>query len=182
MGTVTTLPHGGEFTRADLEAMSDDGRRHELIDGTLVVTPSPTHRHQRCSLRLAVLLHDHCPHDLEVVAAPFDVALAEDTVMQPDLLVARRTDFTDKDLSGVPVLVVEILSASTRQVDLHLKRARYEAAGCPSYWVVDPEAPSIVVLEIENGRYVERAHAVGSDEIAVSLPYRLTIKPRDLVA
>jgi hypothetical protein len=40
MGTVTTLPHGGAFTRADLEAMPDDGRRHELIDGTLVVTPS----------------------------------------------------------------------------------------------------------------------------------------------
>ena len=182
MGTVTTLPHGGGFTRADLEAMSDDGRRHELIDGTLVVTPSPSHRHQRCSLRLAVLLHDHCPQDLEVVAAPFDVALTEDTVMQPDLLVARRTDFTDKDLSGVPVLVVEILSPSTRQVDLHLKRARYEAAGCPSYWVVDPEAPRIVVFEIENGRYVERTHAVGSDEIEVSLPFGLTIKPQDLVA
>jgi hypothetical protein len=70
---------------------------------------------------------------------------------------------------------------STRQVDLHLKRARYEAAGCPSYWVVDPEAPSIVVLEIEKGRYVERAHAVGSDEIDVALPYRLTLTPRDLV-
>lgn len=90
--------------------------------------------------------------------------------MQPDLLVARRADFTDKDLSGVPVLVVEILSCSTRQVDLHLKR------------VVDPEAPSIIVLEIEKGRHVERAHAVGSDEIEVSPPYGLTIKPRDLVA
>jgi len=182
MGTVTTLPHGGAFTRADLEAMPDDGRRHELIDGTLVVTPSPSHRHQRCSLRLAVLLHDHCPHDLEVVTAPFDVALTEDTIMQPDLLVARKGDFTDKDLSGVPVMVVEILSPSTRQVDLHLKRARYEAAGCPSYWIVDPETPSIGVFELEDGRYVERGHAMGSEEIEVSLPYRLTIKPSDLVA
>jgi Uma2 family endonuclease len=181
MGPVTTLPYGGRFTRADLEAMPDDGRRHELVDGTLVVTPSPSHRHQRCSLRLAVLLHEECPGDLEVVAAPFDIALAEDTIMQPDLLVARRKDFTDKDLSGVPVLVIEILSASTRQVDLHLKRARYEAAGCPSYWIVDPEAPSIVVLELENGRYVERARALGSEEIEVSLPYELTVKPQDLV-
>lgn len=182
MAVVTTLPFGQPLTRADLEAMPDDGRRHELIDGTLVVTPSPSRRHQRCSLRLAVLLHEQCPHDLEVLTSPFDVALTADTIMQPDLLVARRTDFADDDLSGVPLLVVEILSPSTRQVDLHLKRARYEAAGCPSYWIVDPEASSIFVLEIEDGRYVERAHAVGGEEIEVSLPYRLTLTPRDLVA
>ena len=181
METVTTLPHGGEFTRADLEAMPDDGRRHELIDGTLVVSPAPSHRHQRCSLRLALQLHQACPDDLEVLAAPFDVALAQDTILQPDLLVAHRADFTDKDLPGVPLLAVEILSPSTRQVDLHLKRARYESAGCPSYWVIDPDVPSAIIFELVDGVYVERGQATGTEELEASLPYPLVLRPNDLV-
>ena len=80
---------------------------------------------------------------MQVLFAPFDVLLAEDSMLQPDLLVAARADFTEQDLPVAPLLAVEILSPSTRQIDLTLKRARDEAAGCPSYGVVDPDKPSI---------------------------------------
>ncbi|MGH3501187.1 MAG: Uma2 family endonuclease [Nocardioidaceae bacterium] len=57
--------------------------------------------------------------------APFDVALAPDTIVQPDVLVARRSDLTDDDLPAAPLLAVEVLSPSTQHIDLALKRARW---------------------------------------------------------
>jgi Uma2 family endonuclease len=57
--------------------------------------------------------------------------------------IPRRSDLTDRDLPTAPLLAVEVLSASTRRIDLMLKRSRYEAAGCPSYWVVDPGEASL---------------------------------------
>ncbi len=181
MGAVTTLPRGREFTRADLDAMPDDGRRHELIDGSLIVTPAPSRRHQRAVGELHLLLRRTCPPELEVFLAPFDVVLAVDTVVQPDLLVTRRSDSTERDLPVAPLLAVEVLSPSTRHIDLGLKRARYETAGSPSYWVLDPAEPSLTVWELEQGRYVERAHVTGDDECAVTTPYRMTLIPADLL-
>lgn len=89
MAAVTTpvrtfspgLPHGRPLTRADLDLVPDDGHRYELLDGVLVVSPSPARRHQRAVLRLARLVDDSLPADLELLVAPFDVALADDTVL-----------------------------------------------------------------------------------------------------
>lgn len=181
MDAVTTLPTGRALTRADLDALPDDGWRHELIDGALIMTPAPSTRHQAVLGQLHVLLQASCPPDLRVLFAPFDVALAEDTVVQPDLLVARRDAFTARDLPDAPLLAVEVLSPSTRRIDLHLKRARYEAAGCPSYWVVDPVEPSVTVWELREGAYVQAAHAVAGEGISVALPYPVEIRPADLL-
>ena len=181
MGTVTALPRGRALTRRDLEQMPDDGHRHELIDGTLVVTPAPSWRHQRASARLHLLLAESCPPHLELLYASFDVALDEHTLLQPDLLVARKVDLTERDLPVAPLLAVEILSASTRRVDLTLKRSRFEAAGCPSYWVVDPEAPSIIVWQLQGGEYLEVARAAGTEQVHLDAPYPLTIRPADLI-
>ncbi|MEJ7627960.1 MAG: Uma2 family endonuclease [Nocardioidaceae bacterium] len=181
MVTVSTLPRSRPFTRADLDTMPDDGHRYELIDGLLVVTPGPTRRHQRVVVELAVLLRLHCPDGMSVFVAPFDVALADDTVMQPDLLVARRSDLTERDLPAPPVLAVEVLSPSTRRIDLTLKRSRFETAGCPSYWVVDPDVPSVTAWELQVGRYVEVAAVAASQEFAATRPYAVTIRPIDLL-
>src|SRR6476620_12565448 len=98
MVVVTTLAHGAPFTRDDLAAIPEDGRRYELLDGALVVTPAPRVRHQIASARLFSVLDAARPRDLLVLCAPLDVALTLDTVLQPDVLVARRSDFTEKDL------------------------------------------------------------------------------------
>jgi Uma2 family endonuclease len=181
MGTVTTLPRGQALTRRDLEKMPDDGHRYELIDGSLIVTPAPSERHQTILLRLAVLLDQRCPREMKVLFAPFDVALGDDTIMQPDLLVARRADFTDRELPVAPLLAVEVLSPSTRHIDLSLKRARFETAGATSYWVIDPDGPSLTVWELEEGRYVERAHVVGDEAYDATAPFAATVAPSRLL-
>jgi Uma2 family endonuclease len=117
---------------------------------------------------------------MRALVAPFDVTLSEDTVVQPDVLVAARSDFDDRSLKGSPLLVVEVLSPSTRHLDLAFKRARYEAARCPSYWVVDPLEPSIVCWELRDDRYEEVARAVGSQTITLASPFPVTLAPDEL--
>ena len=180
MGNVTTLPRGRAYTHQDLATMPDDGRRYELVDGTLIVTPAPSRRHQQALLTLTLLLAERCPEHLELLFAPFDVTLAEDTVLQPDLLIAPKDQFTERDLPVPPLLVVEIRSPSTRHIDLSLKHARYEAVGCPSYWVIDPDEPAVTVWEIDRGAYVERVHLVGDEEGTVTAPYAVSLNPARL--
>ncbi|MBA2551121.1 MAG: Uma2 family endonuclease [Nocardioidaceae bacterium] len=181
MSRVTTLPRGRALTRHDLDAMPDDGYRYELIDGALIVTPAPSWRHQAVSAGLFLVLTRACPTDLRVLYAPVDVALADDTVMQPDLLVARRTDFGERDLPTAPLLAAEVLSPSTRRIDLTLKRSRFEEAGCRSYWVVDPEEPSLTAWQLVHGTYVRVADVSGDEEFAATEPYEVLVVPSTLL-
>ena len=181
METVTTLPRSRALTRADLEAMPDDGHRYELVDGTLVVTPAPAWRHQRAVLELAVRLRESCPEDLEVLIAPFAVALTEDTELQPDVLVARRSELTQRELPTAPRLAVEVLSPSTRLIDLNLKKARFEVAGTPAYWVVDPLTARLIAWELREGVYVEVADVTCDAEFEATVPFAVTVVPSSLI-
>jgi Uma2 family endonuclease len=118
-----------------------------------------------------------CPGELQVLFAPFDVALDEHSVLQPDLLVARRSDFTARDLPAAPLLAVEVLSPSTRRVDLTLKLSRYESAGCPSYWVVDPDPPAPRAWELREDHYVEVAHVTGEERYDAERPSPVSVTP-----
>lgn len=172
---------GEPFVRADLDLMPDDGRRYELIDGSLVVTPAPSLRHQVVAGQLHLRLAAACPQELLVLFAPFDVTLDDRSVLQPDLLVAPRSAFTAGDLPAAPLLVVEVLSPSTRHIDLGLKKSRYETAGTPAYWVVDPAGPSITVWHLVDGVYVEQGRASGDEELTLDRPFPVTVRPRDLI-
>lgn len=185
MSTVTTLPTRHTYTVADLATMPDDGNRYELLDGTLIVTPAPATAHQRASFRLGMVLGLACPAALEVLAAPLDVRLSSDTLVQPDLLVVDPAHLDDAGLAGVPLLAVEILSPSTRLLDLDLKKSRYEAAGCPSYWAVDPGLgggpPALTVWELDGSGYAHVGHAEGEQTLHVDEPFPVDITPARLV-
>jgi Uma2 family endonuclease len=176
MSVVQTLERGRPLRYEDLEAMPDDGRRYELIDGVLVVSPSPGIPHQWVVASLQNLLYNHCPDALKVLGSPLDV-LSPDTAVQPDILVARRSDLTGKYLMVPPLLAVEVLSPSNRVYDLNVKFTRYERFGVPSYWVVDPDEPRLIVWELRERRYVEVAD-VGPDESwTASAPFPVTVVP-----
>lgn len=185
MTVMRTLPFSAPLTRADLAEIvdeePDDGRRYELIDGVLVVSPASRHVHQVVLGNLHLLLRSACPAELQVILAPFAVALADDTEVQPDLLVAPRSQFTSRELPGAPLLAVEVLSPSTRRFDRLLKRDRFEQAGVASYWLVDPDEPAVVVLELVAGRYVEAGQAAGSERLAVRSPCDVVLCPDDLL-
>jgi Uma2 family endonuclease len=170
------------FTVDDREGMPDDGRRYELIDGELLVSPAPGLQHQTVGLRLYRLLDDAYPDDLYVLAAPFAVQTDVSNEVQPDVLVARFDELTDKNLPTAPVLAIEVLSSSGRLIDLNLKRATYERMGTPSYWVLDPDVPGLLVLELDaDGRYEEVALVVGNEVFEAHRPFTVRVVPTELL-
>jgi Uma2 family endonuclease len=172
----------GGTTRAYLETTPDDGRRYELIDGVLIVTPAPGLAHQRAVLRLVVLLDATAPPDVEVVVAPFDVVLDDATVVEPDVVVARRSDLTAKNLPAAPLLAVEVLSKSTRRIDRTRKFEKYQRSGIRAYWLVDPLVPSLVAWELRDGAYVQVAEVNGAEAFTTSVPFDVTVVPAELVS
>lgn len=181
MSVMSTELVPGPWTYADLEQLPDDGKRYEIIDGVLLVNASPIPRHQQVLTRLLVLLDAAAPEELMVLPAPMDVVLADDTVVEPDILVARREDFSDMNLPAVPLLAVEVLSPSTSTVDRNLKKDRYERAGIPSYWLVDPDTLELTVYELHDGSYGD-GFTVGPDENWLSRqPFEVRVTPGDLL-
>jgi Uma2 family endonuclease len=175
------LPWGAVLTEDDLASMPDDGHRYELLDGALLVTPSPNLDHQRCVGAVFALLRTGRQPGHAVLVAPFDVRLSQVTVLEPDVLVARTANLTPARLEGPPLLAVEVLSPSTRRIDLGAKRLAYEDAGVPAYWLVDPEVPSLTVLELVAGRYVERATVTGDEAFEATFPFAVTVIPARLL-
>jgi Uma2 family endonuclease len=181
MSAVTTEIWGAAYSTADLRDALGDGRRLELVEGSLIVTPAPIPDHQDVLGALYVVVLGARTEGYRVLFAPVDVHLAEDTVLQPDLVVARAGDFTATGLQNAPTLAVEVLSPSTRHVDLGLKRLLFETHGVPSYWVVDPGVPSITAWELAEGRYVEAGHAEGDEALVLTRPFPVRIVPQELV-
>ena len=144
------MPHTERFTIADLDAMPDDGFRRELLDGVLLVNPLAASRHQLVAMRLysrlAVYLQTHATG---VALAPGRVQRADDTALEPDILVlpgpeaVAVRDWADQP---TPLLVVEIVSPSSRSFDHVLKRDAYMRLGVPEYWIVDPRDHCVVVV------------------------------------
>lgn len=180
MELVQTL-EPGQFTLADLDTLPDDGMRYELVDGQLLVTPAPLPIHQRVVVQLTVRLEASCPEEFEVFVAPFDFRPTNRRSLQPDVLVCRCEDVGPKRIERPLLLAVEVLSPSTRMTDLLLKRAIYEEAGVGSYWLIDPEQEVLTVLELVDGRYIERAVVKAEDAFEAELPFPVRIVPTDLV-
>jgi len=179
---MAVLPWGRELTRADLHDLPDDGHRYELLDGSLLVTPAPRLAHQVAAAEVFKLLDAATAGGaLFTVIAPIEVAFSDVTVLQPDVLVVRREDLDDRGVTGIPVLVVEVLSPSTRRFDLGSKRSAYEAAGVANYWVVDPDVPSLIAWRLHEGSYLEEGAVTGDGAFLSTQPVAITVVPVELL-
>jgi len=139
------------LTYEDYLLFPDDGKRHEVIDGDHYVTPAPNTKHQKVSFNLTVAMGSFVKQRGLglVLAAPSDVILSDENVVQPDLLfvsTARATIVTEDNIHGAPDLVVEIISETTRKKDEVTKRKLYERYGVQEYWVVDPELETVKIF------------------------------------
>jgi Uma2 family endonuclease len=160
---TTPVRRPAPFTYEEYRSLPDDGKRYELMDGDLFVSPAPTPLHQTVSRRLQFALMQalEVPGLAQIFDAPIDLLLAPTTVVQPDLVVvgaARASIITQRALEGIPDVVVEILSPGSLDRDQHIKRKLYERFVIPEYWVVDPDGGSLVVHRYHEGSYGIRAH------------------------
>ena len=178
---MSVMPRDHEWTVADLAHTPDDGLRYELVDGVLLVSPAPTNRHQIVLGELFALLRSSASRDVRVMVAPTDYQPTDRRSLQPDLLVARRTDVGEDPISAPLLLAVEVLSPSTRSVDLLLKHGVYAESGVASYWVVDPAVPSVRAWRLQDGAYVEVGAAEGEQALVLDEPFPVRVVPADLL-
>ncbi len=139
-----------KLTYADYLEIPDD-ERYELLNGDLFLSPSPSELHQYLlsvlHLRIGSFARDR--NLGKVYFSPFDVVLSDTDVVQPDLLFIssdRIEIITANNVQGAPDLVVEILSPGTADRDRTLKLDLYAKHGVKEYWIVDPDARTIMVL------------------------------------
>jgi len=131
-----------QWTVDDLQDMPDDGQRYEVIDGELLVAPSPSYDHQTAVAFLQRRLAEYLERERVGYAllAAADVTFSPERLVQPDIFVVpfvngrRPRSFGDvKRL----LLAAEVLSPSTARQDRVVKRALYRDEGVPEFWIVD---------------------------------------------
>ena len=174
-------PAGGSSVRTPMayeEYVALGETKHtEYYDGLCVVNP-PSRSHSRTQALFVELLRPHCPDTHEVLTG-WGWHIAPELDFEPDIIVSDRSSPDDDVLRHPPpLLVVEISSPSTRDVDFGKKRRSYAAGGARWYWIVDLLHRQVVVLENVGGAFVE-AQRIVSPEVATG-PFPLPIDPREL--
>lgn len=162
--------HVRPLSADDLTAVPDDRNRYEIVGGQLIVTPSPSTRHQHVLTQLATWLNLHLIQNQPgtVFVAPMDVRLSFYDVVQPDLLVVlddRRDIIQEQAIVGAPNLVVEILSPSSRITDRVDKAALYASSGIEEYWIVDPGAETVTVYGLDGDHFSPSAELKRSEDL-----------------
>ena len=175
-------PPQGHWTYADYAALPDDGHRYEIINGVLYMAPSPGEAHQSASGLFVTYLTLHVQFAGlgRVYSAPFDVELAPNVVVQPDIIVvlgANQGVITPSHIVGSPDLVIEIASPSTVGYDRRAKQDAFLHAGVGEYWIADPAARTIEGFRLDQAAYrslgVFQGRALLPSQVVPGLPVRV---------
>jgi Uma2 family endonuclease len=175
MSLAPHQPGERQWTVDDYMSLEDD-QRFEVLDGELLMVPSPNIYHQRAITNLGTMINAYTlENDLGVCFdAPFDVVLFEDTVVQPDFTFVQKERlaglYDGHCISGAPDLLIEVLSPATESRDRHQKRKIYARAGVPWLLLVEPKAKLVEVLQLnDDANYVVVDTATGDDKLRVKL-------------
>ena len=144
------------WTYEDYLDFPDDGKRYEIVDGEVFVTPAPNTRHQDIVGLLFRRLGNHVEQHGggRIFVAPYDAVLSPTDVVQPDIVFVSDTAsnlITPANLQGPPTLAVEVLSDARH--DRVRKRRLYAQFGVAEYWIVDPDGERVEVYRLEGQRY-----------------------------
>ncbi len=135
----------------------DDETRYEIIDGELIMAAAPITKHQTVSKKVQNILYKLEEKGIGTVFnAPLDVVLAENQVVQPDIifiLPENKKIIQEKGVFGPPDVVIEILSPSSAQRDRDKKYHLYERFTVKEYWIIDPLWHTVEIFILENNIY-----------------------------
>lgn len=159
------------MTAEEYLALPETTQRMDLIDGKVIVSPSPIQAHQTAVHRTARHIEDLAPNGM-IVVSPMDLRLDDKNVPQPDVFWVSDTNtnchlIDGKYWQGPPDLLVEVLSPSTAYRDYGDKFQLYERSGVLEYWIEDAVSRFVQVYALENGKYV-RLGAFGPGETFTS--------------
>jgi Uma2 family endonuclease len=155
------------LTVEDYRKLPEDDWRYQLIDGEIVMAPSPSFFHQTILANIFGILAPHVQNRRlgKVLFAPLDFYLDDNNVYQPDLLfISREREgiIHEDGLHGAPDFVAETLSPRTARYDLNAKRAGYARSGVRELWLVYPEAKRVDVFYLqENAEAPAASYSLG---------------------
>lgn len=190
MENVTTEDAFGPLDRPwtveDLHDLpEDDGRRFEIVDGSLHVTPPPDHLHAQVATNLFWPPRAEIPADLIlVIGAGVHRADGLTRYLEPDLMVVRRRTRRGPTLAGPEeaVLVVEVMSPSSVTHDQVTKRALYAEMGVDHYWIVDlRRGIRLIALRRKDAEYVEVARFADDEVVQLDEPFPVRLRLTDLL-
>lgn len=140
-----------------LELVENSEQRFELIDGVIYNLASPSYKHQHAIHELHGIFYNWFKgKSCTPLTSPFDITLFKEKnnicVVQPDIVVLCDRENLDSKgkYKGVPTLVIEVLSPSTRSKDMLKKLELYKQCGVREYWIVDPVNEQITIYELQN--------------------------------
>jgi Uma2 family endonuclease len=172
-------PEPSGWTTADLHALPDDGLRYELIDGSLIVSPSATSGHNLIARWIAQVMEAAAPTDEWIVSTDQSTTIDNRNEPRPDIVVANvkhisRSPFPITDT----LLVAEVVSPTSVLRDTETKKGLYARAGVPAYWIVVPDTDtrtiSLTELRLDHGTYRHETHDPDA-LFATAYPWPLTI-------
>lgn len=147
--------------------------RYEYIDGEVYLLSSPSYVHQKTVMKLSSIMCNWFRNKkCEPLSAPFDVTLSKDdrkNVTQPDILVIcdRQNISETGKYTGTPSLVVEVVSPSTRNIDMLKKLDLYSGSGVAEYWIVNPLNKEVYVY-VNKNKEIEDSRVYRNGEILYS--------------
>jgi Uma2 family endonuclease len=150
------------------------GLRLELVQGDIVVSPSPSYRHSYADTQLRIILGTHIEeHDLGDLVGDVDTIFDRFNVLRPDIIfiAKNRLKLLDQDKHGIrfaPDLCVEILSPSTGDNDEDFKFKFYAQQGVRNYWIVDPAARTFRAYKLGKKGYTQTASGDNKDIVTAS--------------
>jgi Uma2 family endonuclease len=176
-------PHRGPWTEHDLHTLPEDGQRYELLEGHLVVSPSPGSLHQWVAGKIYRILSDAASPHLGAVEA-VGVRIPGDSFMVPDVLVAHKVPILANASVLEPdsvQLVVEVVSPGSVIMDKVTKPLVYAQAGIRNFWRVDLAGPSVSVYGLMDRSYQEMRSAQKGDLLTLNEPFSIRLDPADLI-
>ncbi len=155
------------LTYREYEALPADGRRYEIHEGELSMTPAPSPQHQIICANLFSILRAHVKAQRlgEILFAPLDVILSNISIVQPDIVYiesARLSAISKRGVEGPPTLAIEVLSPTTTLIDRSTKHQLYAKHAVPNFWLVDPEGRAIEAYVLGPQGYTLALRCVGA--------------------
>ena len=141
------------ITRHEYAMIPVGAPNYQLIEGDLVMAPSPSSFHQDILLNLATIFRGYLrEHPLgKIYVAPLDTYLSDINVYQPDLLFVRKENLSiveEHGVEGAPDLAIEILSKSSAKYDMGPKRSVYDRTGVEELWIIDPAKRTLAIYRL----------------------------------
>lgn len=163
--------------------VNSSDQRYELIDGQVYLPASPSFQHQVVVNEIAWHFNNYFRgKPCRSLTAPLDIRLhglttkfeENPNVVQPDVIVICDEEKVNEDgkYEGIPTLIVEVLSPSTKGKDLAAKLNLYLESGVLEYWIVNPENKSVIQYSFTKDRDIESLQLVLTEQTICSAVFK----------